>query len=170
MVFSFSENERQTKNNKSFLITVIALLSAVVIGLGAAIAVVIINNNSGTGGDSGEEEAVEEMNNIYDRMNEVENWKGYIDGKISEYEGTEQEVQLRLMKVSQLLVEEGPTSATAEIEKMNPEEMNDLDKMRYYFTMNQIKVTEKRDDEADYYKKMYDELWDKYYGKDGYGG
>lgn len=171
MVFSFDNNEVQTKNNKPFLITVIVLLVALVIGLGVAIAVVVANNNnSGVEEEETAETITEAMNNIANRVNEVENWKDYIDGKISEYEGTEQEVEVRLIKVRRLLVAEGPISAIEEMEKMNVEEMNNFDKMGYYATMRDIKLDEKNKDEAEKYDQMREEIWEEYYNNgDGYG-
>ena len=94
---------------------------------------------------------------------------GYLDDQIALHEGTELELEIRLLKAYYLNDNDLAEQAIAEVEKMNVNRLSDVYKMNYYSALRTIYDGL---DDAEMYEKNNALYWEIYldYYKGGAGG
>ncbi len=168
--------EKRKDRGNVFLFIVLAILVVVIVGL--VMAIIIANNKDGDSGSTPGYEATTEqiekaetLQEIRQKVAEAASWEEYINDKISEYKGTDYEMELVAMKANRLVFEGRVAEALEILDAIDADSLSGYDKIQYYLAMMEANRGAGDTTAVEEYTKLMEETRDKYYeGIEGAGG
>ena len=111
------------------------------------------------------------MQEIRERVASVDSWEEYIDKKISEYEGKDEEIEVKNIKVYRLVFEGRIAEALEILDAIDVNSLSEYNKIQYYLAMAEVSRNSGDTVGEERYMKLMEEVRDNYYANsEGAGG
>ncbi|MBR3332157.1 hypothetical protein IKG28_00790 [Candidatus Saccharibacteria bacterium] len=172
-----SDARRRKGNSNAFWFVFLGVLSVAIVVLTAVIIIKTVNKNN-TSEQAPEYEATSEqiertetLQEIRERVASADSWEEYIDKKISEYEGKDEEIEVKNIKVYRLVFEGRIAEALEILDAIDVDNLSEYNKIQYYLAMAEVSRSSGDTVGEERYMKLMEEVRDNYYASsEGAGG
>ena len=170
-----SDARKRNDSGRLFWTAILGVLVITIIGLVVAIIIKAIGGDKPTeplNYEATQEqiERAETMQEIRNTVANIDSWEVYIDKKIAEYKGKEEEMEVISIKGYRLIFEGRIAEALEILEGVDVDSLSEPNKIQYYAAMAETNRNAGNTVAEEKYTKLMEEARDKYFGENGGAG